>query len=47
VADDFWREAVALKRYRPHPIMLIGDDPQSYPNYRDIAGAARAYEKGR
>ena len=38
VADDFWREAVALKRYRSHPIMLIGDEPQSYPSYRDIAG---------
>jgi hypothetical protein len=37
VADDFWREAVALKRYRSHPIMLIGDEPQSYPSYRDIA----------
>ena len=38
VADDFWREAVALKRYRSHPMMLIGDEPQSYPSYRDIAG---------
>jgi hypothetical protein len=28
VADDFWREAVALKR-RSHPTMLIGDQPQS------------------
>jgi len=37
VADDFWREAVALKRYRSHPMMLIGDKPQSYPSYRDIA----------
>jgi hypothetical protein len=37
VADDFWREAVALKRYRSHPMMLIGDEPQSYPSYRDIA----------
>jgi cation diffusion facilitator family transporter len=37
VADDFWWEAVALKRYRSHPIMLIGDEPQSYPSYRDIA----------
>jgi hypothetical protein len=34
VADDFWREAVALKRYRSHPMMLIGDEPQSYPSYR-------------
>ena len=34
--DDFWREAVALKRYRSHPMMLIGDEPQSYPSYRDI-----------
>jgi hypothetical protein len=40
VADDFWREAVALKRYRSHPMMLIGDEPQSYPSYRDIARAA-------
>jgi hypothetical protein len=40
VADDFWREAVALKRYRSHPMMLIGDEPQSYPSYRDIAGRA-------
>jgi hypothetical protein len=37
VADDFWREAVALKRYRSHPMMLIGDKQQSYPRYRDIA----------
>jgi hypothetical protein len=37
VADDFWREPVALKRYRSHPMMLIGDEPQSYPSYRDIA----------
>ena len=37
VADDFWREAVALKRYRSHPMMLIGDQPPSYPSYRDIA----------
>jgi len=37
VADDFWREAVALKRYRSHRMMLIGDEPQSYPSYRDIA----------
>ena len=37
MADDFWREAVALKRYRSHPTMLIGDEPQSYPSYRDIA----------
>jgi hypothetical protein len=37
VADDFWREAVALKRYRSHPIMLVGDEPQSYPSYRDVA----------
>jgi hypothetical protein len=28
---------VALKRYRSHPMMLIGDEPQSYPSYRDIA----------
>ena len=27
VADDFWREAVALKRYRSHRMMLIGDEP--------------------
>ena len=39
VADDFWWEAVALKRYRSHPMMLIGDEPQSYPSYRDIAVA--------
>ena len=52
VADDFWREAVALKRYRSHPMMLIGDEPQSYPSYRDIADvvdvqtryAQRAYD---
>lgn len=44
VADDFWREAVALKRYRSHPMMLIGDEPQSYPSYRDIA--ALGYRKG-
>ena len=37
VADDCWRETVALKRYRSHPIMLVGDEPQSYPRYRDIA----------
>jgi hypothetical protein len=37
VADDFWREPVALKRYRSHRMMLIGDEPQSYPSYRDIA----------
>jgi len=37
VADDCWREAVALKRYRSHPMMLIGDEPQCYPSYRDIA----------
>jgi hypothetical protein len=37
VADDFWRKTVALKRYRSHPMMLIGDQPQSYPSYRDIA----------
>src|SRR5665811_1446846 len=29
VADDFWREAVALKRYRSHPMMLIGDEPRT------------------
>ena len=40
VADDVWRETVALKRYRSHPMMLIGDEPQSYPSYRDIACAA-------
>jgi hypothetical protein len=28
---------VALKRYRSHPMMLIGDEPHSYPSYRDIA----------
>jgi hypothetical protein len=38
MADDLWREAVALKRYRFHPMMLIGDEPQSYLSYRDIAG---------
>jgi len=27
MADDLWREAVALKRYRFHPMMLIGDEP--------------------
>jgi hypothetical protein len=32
-----WLEAVALKRYRSHPMMLIGDEPLSYPSYRDIA----------
>ena len=37
MADDLWWEAVALKRYRFHPMMLIGDEPQSYPSYRDIA----------
>jgi len=37
VADDFWRETVALKRYRSHPMMLIGDQPLSYLSYRDIA----------
>jgi hypothetical protein len=37
MADDLWREAVALKRYRFHPMMLIGDEPQSYLSYRDIA----------
>ena len=40
VANDFWREAVALKRYRSYPMMLIGDQPQSYPSYRDIASAS-------
>ena len=44
VADDFWREAVALKRYRSHPMMLIGDEPQSYPSYRDIACAPHAVD---
>src|SRR4029077_2043554 len=42
VADDFWREAVALKRYWSHPMMLIGDEPQSYPSYRDIAALVGA-----
>jgi hypothetical protein len=37
VADDFWWEAVALKRYRSHRRMLFGDEPQSYPSYHDIA----------
>ena len=37
VADDYWWEAVPLKRYRSHRMMLIGDEPQSYPSYRDIA----------
>jgi len=37
VADDCWREAVALKRYRSHPIMLIGKELHCYPSYRDIA----------
>jgi hypothetical protein len=37
VADDCWREAVALKRYWSHPMMLIGAEPQSYPSYRDMA----------
>ena len=27
MVDDLWREAVALKRYRFHPMMLIGDEP--------------------
>jgi hypothetical protein len=27
---------VALKRYRSHLMMLIGDESQSYPSYRDI-----------
>ena len=36
VADDYWPEAVAVKRYRFHPMMLIGDDSQCYPSYRDI-----------
>ena len=40
MADDLWREAVALKRYRFHPMMLIGGDPQCYPSYRDIAARA-------
>ena len=40
--DDLWREAVALKRYRSHRMMLIGDEPQSYPSYRGIA-AGRLY----
>ena len=43
MADDFWREAVALERYRSHPMILIGDQPQSYPSYRDIASKG---EKG-
>ena len=28
MADDFWREAVALKRYWSHPTKLIGDQPR-------------------
>src|SRR5680860_89577 len=36
VADDFWWEAVAPKRYRSHPIMPTGDEPQRYPSYRDV-----------
>ena len=47
VADDFWREAVALKRYRSHPMMLIGDEPQSYPSYRDIANPDRTVSRPR
>ena len=43
VADDFWREVVALKRYRSHPKMLIGDEPRSYPDCRDIAVVDRVY----
>ncbi len=39
VADDCWREAVALKRYQSHPMMLIGDQPQCHPSYRDIAAS--------
>jgi hypothetical protein len=37
---DFRQGQVALKRYRSHPMMLIGDEPQSYPSYRDIAASA-------
>ena len=36
--------AVALKRYRSHPMMLIGDEPQSYPSYRDIAFVSKVCE---
>ena len=32
VTDDFGREAVALKRYRSHPMMLIDEEPRSYPS---------------
>ena len=46
VADDSWREAVALKRYRSHPMMLIGDEPQSYPSYRDIAHSGHVTREG-
>ena len=34
------REAVALKRYRSHPMMLIGDQRLSYPSYRDFDHSA-------
>ena len=44
VADDFWREPVALKQYGSHPMMLVGDEPQSYPSYRDIAAGAHRFE---
>ena len=37
---------MALKRYRSHPIMLVGDAPQSYPRYRDIAHQAKPKRKG-
>jgi hypothetical protein len=43
VADDFWREAVALKRYRSHPMMVIGGQRLSYPSYRDIAPAPMTF----
>jgi hypothetical protein len=46
VADDFWQEAVALKRYRSHPMMLIGDQPLSYPSYRDIARSILSFHSG-
>ena len=32
---------LALKRFRSHPMMLIGDEPQSYPSCRDIAARDR------
>jgi hypothetical protein len=33
----------SLKRYRSHPMMLIGDQPQSYPSYRDIAASIATF----